>query len=316
MNNLMKRSILMFSGVVCIVTILFSGCIQQNEPQGIKIVTSFYPLAFFAKEIGGDYVSVTQLIPDNTELHNWQPTVLDIVATNQADILIYNGAQLDTWFKDDILSSINQTGKIIIETTKDIQLIPHSTNDYLGEFNAHDTDRYDPHTWISPYIAQIQAEHIYTAISEKDYAHQEYYTQRWNELNQRFITIDTLFKNELSTKQKDAIFVTHMAFGYLAERYGFKQYGVVGLSADEQPSASTIASIIDLMIEHEIYVIYIDPIYSDDYAQTLKYTLESKTEKNIQILTLYLASGIIDGMDYFEQLEKNLENLKIGLQAS
>lgn len=312
--NFMKRTIIIIVSMFCSLLFILSGCIQdQNEQQGVKIIASFYPLAFFAEKIGGTHVTITQLIPDNTELHAWQPSVSDIVAANKADILIYNGAQLDHWFEDDILTSINKTGKIIIETTKDIQLLEIAHEEKQDE-NEHGL--YDPHTWISPNIAQQQAEQIYNALVQKDPTNQEYYTQRWNDLKQRFITIDNAFKEGLSTKQKDTIFVTHAAFGYLADRYEFRQLGVIGLSADEQPSASTIATLVSKMIEYEVYVVYVDPVYSDSYAQTLKNTLESETGQNIKILTLYLMSGTIDSMDYFEQLEKNLDNLKIGLQAS
>lgn len=301
--------------------LLFSGCMQnQTEPQGIQIVASFYPLAFFAEEIGGTYVTVTQVIPDNTELHTWQPSISDITAASNADILLYNGAYLDHWFEDDILTSIDTTGKIIVETTENVTLLESETeNEHEGENNEHEDHEhglYDPHTWISPFIASQQAEKIYNALVEKDPNHTEYYTQQWNQLRQRFTTLDTSFQDGLSTKQKDTIFVTHAAFGYLAERYGFHQHGVIGLSADEQPSASTIATLISTMIENETYVVFVDPVYSDSYAETLKRTLEAKTGQNVQILTLYLMSGTIDTMDYFQQLEKNLENLKIGLQAS
>lgn len=316
----MKKAYILFIGALLGLLLISSGCIQdKSEQRGIQIVTSFYPLAYFAEEIGGDYVSVTQLIPNNTEIHGWQPSVANIVAANQADILLYNGAELDHWFEEDILTSINQSGKTIVETTKDVQLLENSNIehevDHEEEHDDHEHGLYDPHTWICPYIAQQQAEHIYHALVEKDPVHQEYYTQRWNDLEQRFKTIDNSFENELSTKKKDMIIVNHAAFGYLADRYGFHQYGVIGLTADEQPSASTIASLISTMIEHEIYTVYVDPIYSDNYAQTLKNTLESQTGKQIHILTLYLMSGTIDSLDYFEQLEKNLDNLKIGLQA-
>jgi len=256
---------------------------------------------------------VTQLIPDNTDLHAWQPTVADIVAANKADILLYNGAHLDHWFEDDILPTINKEGKIIVETTKDVEFIEKTYEDH--EPNESDNTLYDSHTWISPFIARQQAESIFNALMTKDPQHQEYYTRRWDQLEQRFLSIDDAFKKELTTKQKDTIIVTHAAFGYLADRYGFKQYGVIGLSADEQPSASTIAAIVNKMIELEVYVVYIDPVYSDIYAQTLKNTIESKTNQRVQIRRLYLMSGIINGMDYFQQLERNLQNLKIGLQA-
>lgn len=316
----MKKKIIITVGILCSL-LLLSGCIQnQNEQHGIQIVASFYPLAFFAEQIGGDYVTVTQLIPENTELHAWQPSISDITAASNADILLYNGAHLDHWFEEDILSSIDITGKIIVETTKGVTLLDSETvNEHDGEnheHEGHEHDLYDPHTWISPFIAQQQAEKIYDALVEKDPEHTDYYTQHWNLLQQRFTTIDTSFQDELSTKQKDAIFVTHAAFGYLADRYGFHQHGVIGLSADEQPSASTISTLVSTMIEYETYTVYVDPIYSDSYAQTLKSTLESATGQNVQILTLYIMSGTVGNMDYFEQLEKNLETLKIGLQAS
>ncbi len=317
----MKKITLITIGIVSSLLLVSSGCIQnQNSGQGIQIVASFYPLAYFAEEIGGDYVTITQLIPDNTELHAWQPSISDITAASNADILLYNGAHLDNWFEEDILSSIDTTGKIIVETTENVTLLESETgNEHEGENHEHEEHEhglYDPHTWISPFIAKQQAENIYDALVEKDPDHTEYYTQRWNQLRQRFITLDTSFQDRLSTKQKDTIFVTHAAFGYLADRYGFHQRGVIGLSADEQPSASTIATLVSTMIEHETYVVYVDPVYSDSYAQTLKSTLESATGQNVQILTLYLMSGTLDNLDYFEQLEKNLENLKIGLQTS
>ncbi|MBN1280490.1 MAG: zinc ABC transporter substrate-binding protein [Candidatus Thermoplasmatota archaeon] len=291
--------------------LLLSGCTQnQNEQHGIQIVASFYPLAFFAEEIGGDYITVTQVIPDNTELHAWQPSISDITAASNADILVYNGAHLDHWFEEDILTSIDTTAKFIVETTETVTLLESEAG------NGHQDSLYDPHTWVSPFIASQQAEMIYAALVQKDPDHAEYYTQRWTLLQQRFTTIDTEFQEGLSTKQKDTIFVTHAAFGYLAARYGFHQHGVIGLSADEQPSASTIATLVSAMVEHETYVVYVDPVYSDRYAQTLKSTLEAETGQNVHILTLYLMSGAIDTMDYFEQLEKNLENLQIGLQAS
>ncbi len=316
----MEKKLIITVGMIC-GFLLLSGCIQnQNKQQGVQIVSSFYPLTFFAEQIGGDYVTVTQLIPDNTELHAWQPSISDITAASNADILLYNGAHLDYWFEEDILSSIDTTGKTIVETTKGVTLLESETvNEHDGEhheYEEHEHGLYDPHTWISPFIAKQQAEKIYDALVEKDPDHTDYYTQRWNQLQQRFTTIDTSFQNELSTKQKDAVFVTHAAFGYLADRYDFHQHGVIGLSADEQPSASTIATLVSTMIEHETYVVYVDPVYSDSYAQTLKSTLESATGQNVQILTLYLMAGTVDNLDYFEQLEKNLENLKIGLQAS
>ena len=295
----------------------FFGQQNNTETDNLNIVVTFYPLAYFAKEIGGDQVSVKQLIPDNTEVHNWQPSTQDVLAVEEAEILLYNGASLDHWFEDDILPSIDVTNKLVIETTEGIQLL-ETEHDYDHESTASEHQHegsYDPHTWISPSIAKRQAENIYEAIIEKDPDNADFYSQRWQNLQSRFDELDERYLTELSSKQKNEIFVSHSAFGYLANNYGFEQYGIIGISADEQPSASKYVDLVDLMMEHEIYVVYVDPVYSEESAQTLKSELERLSGKDVQILKLYFMLGEMDGFDYFEQQEKNLDNLKVGLET-
>jgi zinc transport system substrate-binding protein len=286
---------------------------NKTEDNRLKVVASFYPLAFFAEEIGGEEVTVKQLIPDNTEVHNWQPSFADILAVDEADIIIYNGASLDHWFEDDILPVIDSSNKIIVETTEGIQLL--ETEQETGEHEHEHEGLYDPHTWISPYIAEQQAQKIYEALTQKDPDNEGYYSERWQSLKARFEELDNAYMTGLSTKQKEDVFVSHAAFGYLADRYGFEQHGVIGISADEQPSAQVYADLVDMMREHETYVVYVDPVYAGESAQTLKNELQRLSSHDVQILELYFMLGKIDGLDYFGQQEKNLENLKIGLEA-
>jgi len=298
--------------LTAMVAAAYSSILQKEMEGGkLKVVASFYPLAFFAQEIGGEEVTVRQLIPDNTEVHTWQPSFADILAVDEADVIIYNGASLDHWFEDDILPIIDSSDKIIVETTKGVKLL-ETEPEHADEHKELD----DPHTWISPFIAKQQAQNIYEALIQKDPNHEDYYSERWQKLKMRFEELDSNYLTGLSTKSKEEIFVAHSAFGYLADRYGFKQYGVIGISADEQPSASVYAGLVEMMIEHETYVVYVDPVYTDESAQTLKNELERLSGQDAQILRLYFMLGTIDGLDYFGQQEKNLENLKTGLEAS
>jgi zinc transport system substrate-binding protein len=290
---------------------VFYSSQNKTESDKLKVVATFYPLAFFTQQIGGEEVTIKQLIPDNTEVHNWQPSLADILALDEADVIIYNGASLDHWFKDDVIPLIDSSNKIIIETTDGIQLLEtEQTNE-----DHKQSGIYDPHTWISPFIAKQQAQNIYEALIQKDTNHMDYYTERWQNLKTRFDELDNNYQSELSTKRKEEIFVAHSAFGYLANRYGFEQHGVIGISADEQPSASTYADIIEMMIVHETYMVYVDPVYSAESAQTLKNELKRLSGQDVQILKLYVMLGDMYGLDYFGQQEKNLENLKIGLEA-
>ncbi|MGD9130371.1 MAG: zinc ABC transporter substrate-binding protein [Candidatus Bathyarchaeota archaeon] len=314
-----RQKLLVAATVIIVIVAVFATAFyaQQNETENddkLKVVATFYPLAFFAQEIGGEEVGVTQLIPDNTEVHTWQPSSADILAVDEADVIVYNGASLDHWFKDDILSVIDSSNKIIVETTTGTQLL-----ETRGETEEHEHEHegnYDPHTWISPFIAKQQAQNIYEALIQKDPNHEGYYSERWQNMKTRFEELDNNYMTGLSTKSKEDIFVAHSAFGYLADRYGFNQHSVIGISADEQPSAQVYVDLVDMMIDHETYVVYVDPVYADEYAQTLKNDLETRTDNEVQILKIYFMLGSIDGLDYFEQQEKNLENLKIGLEAS
>jgi zinc transport system substrate-binding protein len=261
-------------------------------------------------------------MPSNTEVHSWEPSVSHIVATEDADIIVYNGAGADHWMEDDILPALSTTKtRTIVESTHGIELLVGNHDEHEDESHetseeGHDHGIYDPHTWISPYMAKLQAEKIYNAIVQKDPDHESYYQERWLDLKDRLEQLDAEYASGLSTKQKDAIFVSHSAYGYLASRYGFEQHGVIGLSADEQPSAAAIAKIVDMMKEHEIYVVYVDPVYSSQYAQTLKNELQTQTGQTVTILELYLMLGPTDGKDFIEQMQSNLANLKTGLQAT
>ena len=288
---------------------------NKAEDNKLKVVATFYPLAFFAQQIGGEEVTIKQLIPDNTEVHNWQPSFTDILDLDDADVIIYNGVSLDQWFEDDVLPIIDSSNKIIVETVQGVNLLETRQENDAHEHNHENEGMYDPHTWISPFIAKHQAQNIYEALIQKDPDNRDDYTERWQELKTRFEELDDKYMTDLSTKRKEEIFVSHSAFGYLANRYSFEQHGVIGISADEQPIAQTYANLVQLMQEHETYVVYVDPVYAGESAQTLSNELRRLSGKNVEILKLYFMLGEIDGLDYFGQMEKNLENLKIGLEA-
>jgi len=283
------------------------------RPQPLKsgrliVVATFYPIYYLAERIGGDMVEVHCLIQPGMEVHSWQPAVKDIVACSDADLIIYNSAGLDYWLHEEVLPLIDVEGKLIIDTTENVTLWENIEKKEIEEHGL-----YDPHTWLSPYEARQQAETIYRAFIETDPDNVDYYTARWMALSKDLKTLDESYKTQLRSKFRDSIFVTHDAFGYIARRYGFIQQGIIGVSADEQPSTQTIAQMVDMMQQTGTYVFYIEPGYSDIYVQTVKTELQIRTGETIQILELYHLNGPIDGLDYIQQMEKNLVNLQKGL---
>ncbi len=335
-----RKQLILVVITLALITVLIASAVyvsyrKEEEDSGkIKITATFYPLAYFSQRIGGEHVSVDILVPPNSDIHSWQPSTSDIVSADESDILVFNGGDADHWFEDDVLPALQNRNKIkIVETIHGIEILEHDDQDghedeHEDEGNGtgddheedereeddhHDHGDIDPHTWISPFLALQQAEHIYEALVEIDQENKEAYKSNWQKFKTELEDLDGDFKSELSNTTNEEIFVSHAAFGYLAHRYGFHQHGVIGLSADEQPSTSTIVSLADLMSDEGIYVIYVDPVYSDDYAQTIKTEVEKQTGEVVTILSLYLMTGPVDGKDYMAQQRTNLENLKTGL---
>ncbi|MDR1404457.1 MAG: zinc ABC transporter substrate-binding protein [Candidatus Methanoplasma sp.] len=206
---------------------------------------------------------------------------------------------------------------LISAVTADADEHDHEEHDHDEEdHDEHEHGIYDPHTWISPYSALKQAEAVYNAFVEKDKDNASYYLERWTVFKEKLEALDEAYMTGLSGADKDVIFVNHEAYGYLADRYGFEQEGIIGISADEQPSPSAISNLVNEMIEHDIYVVYLDPVYSDQYTMTLKSSVEEKTGKTVEIKKMYLMTGTVDGLDYLGQMEYNLTVLKAGLGAA
>jgi zinc transport system substrate-binding protein len=308
MDRRLYLAIILIAVVSGVMGVAYIARPQPLKGEKLIVVATFYPIYYLAEWIGGDMVEVHSLIQPGIEVHSWQPSVNDIVACSDADIIIYNGAGLDDWLHEEVLPLIDVEGKLIIDTTENVTLWENIEKKEIEEHGL-----YDPHTWISPYEARQQAETIYRAFIMKDPDNLDYYIDRWMALSNDLKNLDESYNTKLQSKVRDSIFVTHDAFGYIARRYGFKQQGIIGVSADEQPNTQTIAQIVDMMQQTGTYVFYIEPGYSDIYVQTVKTELQIRTGQTIQILALYHLNGPIDGLDYIQQMEKNLVNLQKGL---
>lgn len=301
-----KQLILVIGSFVAVFILIFASTFfseQGGDDGKTKVVATFYPLAYMAQSIGGERVSVTSMVPYNSELHSWQPTFQEIKRADDANVILYNGGPADRWLVDDVLPDVNDAGKVIVNTTVGVSYIAGGDEDEGGT---------DPHTWLSPKRAMVQARNIYHALCEADPEGEAYFTERYTALNATLVSLDEQYRS-LSNSTVSGVIVSHSALGYVAYDYNFTQYGVIGLSADEEPSFAAIASLVEKMENESIYTVYVDPVYKRDYAQILKQELESETGQNVAVLEMFLTLGPYEELDYLEQLSQNLANLRTGL---
>ncbi len=301
-----KQLVLVIGSFVVVFILIFASSFfrdQDGDDDKTKVVATFYPLAYMAQSIGGERVSVTSMVPYNTELHSWQPAPQDIIRADDADVILYNGGPADRWLVDDVLPAINDAGKVIANTTVGISYIAGGDE---GEGGT------DPHTWLSPKRAMVQARNVFDALCEADPEGEEYFTERFTTLNNTLAALDEQYRS-LDNSTVSGVIVSHSALGYVAYDYNFAQYGVIGLSADEEPSAAAIAGLVEIMENESIFTVYVDPVYNQNYANILKQELESRTDHDVAVLEMFLTLGPYEELDYLEQLSQNLANLRTGL---
>jgi len=301
-----KQLILVIGSFVVVLILIFASSFFR-DPDGdddkTKVVATFYPLAYMAQSIGGERVSVTSMVPYNIELHSWQPAPQDIIRADDANVILYNGGPADRWLVDDVLPAVNDAGKVIVNTTLGVQYIAGGDEDEGGT---------DPHTWLSPKRAMVQARNVYDALCEADPEGVSYFTTRFNVLNDTLASLDEQYRS-LDNSTVSGVIVSHSALGYVAYDYNFTQYGVIGLSADQEPSAAAIANLVQIMENESIYTVYVDPVYNQKYANILKQELESRTGHDVAVLNMFLTLGPYEELDYLEQISQNLANLSTGL---
>ncbi|MFV9511580.1 metal ABC transporter substrate-binding protein [Tepidibacillus sp. LV47] len=307
----------LLSWILILTLIVSAGCgvysdsQKQKNVNKVQVFTSFYVLADFAKKIGGDYVEVTNMIPPGTEPHDFEPTPKQIAKLQEADLFVYNGTGFDEWVKKVIE---NNNGKMeVVNTTEGISLLTlneeESHNHTEGDFHKGGID---PHVWLNPMNAMIQAEKIKDGLIKVDPSHQEVYTKNYEKLKQSFIELDQTYQNELKKAKTREIFVSHAAFGYLADRYQLKQVAIAGLTPSDEPSPKELAEIVNEAKKMKIKYILFEPLLESKYATTIMNEIGAKalTLNPIESLT---KEEIEKGEDYFSIMKNNLEVLKTAL---
>jgi len=293
-----KRYIII--GVLVIAAILGAMVLLSKNNFGtgnqIKVSASFYPLAFFAKEIGGDKINVTTITPAGAEPHEYEPTAQDIARISQSQLLILNGSGVEPWAKslDTSATTIAVSEGLATETE--------------GEETP------DPHVWLSPLLAKEMAERIAAALISIDPSNGEYYQLTLTALKLKLDILDAQFTQTLNSCAQKNIITSHAAFGYMAEAYGFIQVPIAGLSPEQEPSAQQLAQVTKFIKDNNVKYVFFESLVSPKLSDTLA------KETGAQTLELNPIEGltndeIADGQNYITKMETNLANLKTALEC-
>ncbi len=277
---------------------------QSNSTTALRVTTSFYPLYFFAHEVGGEYVEVINLTPAGAEPHDYELTAQDVVTIEQSQLLLVNG-KLEVW-EDKIRSLLQGKSTHILEVGD--SLFSQTILNEDGE-NA-----IDPHIWLSPILAKNIVERITQTFIELDPQHTQQYQQNALRVQKQLDDLDQIYRQGLQHCQTKDIVTSHAAFGYMAAGYDLRQIPITGISPEEEPSLQQLAEMTRFAKQHNVKVIFFESLVSPKLAETLA------KEINAQTLVLNPLEGLTsqeiqEGKTYFTEMEQNLLNIKVALRC-
>ena len=310
MKKILLSSALLLSGLL----LGACGTTAAKNDDTLQVVATFYPMYEFTKAVVGEEGDVQLLIPAGTEAHDYEPSAKDVAQISEADALVYNSAELETWV-DRLAQNINSEQTTLIEATAEIELMEagaeegHEHEEHEGE-HPHE---HDPHVWVDPVLAMQEVATIRDALSEKYPDKKEVFEKNAAAYLQELHTLDQEFQTAFKDAKNKTFVTQHAAFAYLAQQYGLTQQSIAGISPDEEPSPSRLAELKHFVDEHDVKVIYFEENASSKVAETLAEEtgvtlavlnpLESLTKKQLDA-----------GESYLTVMRENLAALKTSIQ--
>lgn len=249
------------------------GEAPEADNGGISVVATTFAPYDFARQLVGDMGTVSMLLPPGSESHSYEPTPKDILEIQNADVFIYVGGESDAWVTD-VLESVGE-GVRAVTLMDCVELLEEETVEGM-EAEVHDHEHgeqgheaeYDEHVWTSPRNAALICEKIAAALCEADPANASVYNANLAVYSAELAKLDAAFTGIVADgARKTIIFADRFPLLYFARAYGLAYYAAFpGCSEDAEPSAATVAFIIDKVREENIPVVFHVELANEDMA--------------------------------------------------
>ncbi|WP_228779614.1 metal ABC transporter substrate-binding protein [Rouxiella silvae] len=240
---------------------------EEKEKKKFKVVTTFTVIQDIAQNVAGDAATVESITKPGAEIHDYQPTPRDIVKTQSADLILWNGFNLERWFGR-FFASIKNVPSVTV--TDGITPMPIQEGPYLGNPN--------PHAWMSPNNALVYVENIRAALVKYDPQHAETYNQNAKNYAEKISQLDAPLRQRLVKipAQQRWLVTSEGAFSYLAKSYDLKEAYLWPINAEEQGTPQQVKKLIDLVRQQNIPVVFSESTISDKPARQVSKETEAK----------------------------------------
>ncbi len=297
---------------------------DQQAPakeQALTIYASTDSIYDFVSMIGEGRVQVIDLMEGEGDAHHWEPTPQLLSGLNSADLFLVSGAGLESWLPD--VQEQLTGGVKVVDMSAGVELKAstgeeeheheheeeaHESGEEAHEEHEHEHEHgaTDPHYWLSPKAASIQAKNVFDALVAADPEGKSVYEANYAKVQDKFKTLIADYETRLKPYEGKSVIVPHEAFAYMFDEAHLQQVGIEGMLAEGQPDAQRVSQIVDLAkkdgIKTVFYEGYDDPKEAEAIAQEIGaataplYTLEAESKEDRA-----------KGENYFTFMEKNLD---------
>ncbi len=255
---MMIRIIQTYSLYVFLIMNLLFASLPANAKDKIKAVTTFTVIADIARNVAGDAAIVESITKVGAEIHDYQPTPKDIVRAQDADIIFWNGLNLERWFERFLLDVKDVPNVVVSDGVEPLSIYEGS---YSGKPN--------PHAWMSTDNALIYIENIRNAFVRLDPMNADIYNANAQRYAEEIKALKAELADSLSHIPEEQRFLvtSEGAFSYLAKDMGMQEVYLWPMNADQQGTPQQVRKVIDMVRQHDIAVVFSESTISDKAAK-------------------------------------------------
>jgi manganese/iron transport system substrate-binding protein len=268
----------------------------------LKVVTTFTVIADMARNVAGEGVEVVSVTKPGAEIHGYEPTPQDIVAASDADLILWNGMNLEVWFEQ-FLANLGEVPSAVL--SDGVEPIAIAGGGYEGKPN--------PHAWMGLGPALVYVDNIARALSSVDPANAATYAANAEAYKARLTAALGPLKDQIAALPEDRrwLVTCEGAFSYLARDLGLKELYLWPINADQQGSPRQVQAVIDGVREHRIQTVFCESTVSSDPAEQVARETGAAFGGVLYVDSLSAADGPVP--TYLDLLRVTTETIARGL---
>lgn len=285
--------------------VLAGATIAQAAQEGrLKAVTTFTVLADMARNVAGDAVEVVSITKPGAEIHGYEPTPQDIVAAHDADLILWNGLNLERWFEQ-FLANLGDIPSVTL--SDGIDPIPIAEGAYEGQAN--------PHAWMGLDNALVYVDNIRDAFAGLDPANAEAFAANAETYKAEIRAVIEPLRQRIEAIPEDRrwLVTCEGAFSYLARDFDMHELYLWPINADQIGTPQQVRKVIDGVREHHIPVVFCESTVNTSPARQVARETGAHYGGVLYVDSLSQPDGPVP--TYLDLLRVTSETVADGLEA-